>query len=65
MVYGAQTIKKLKERFSQYESMKQKARRAKTKAIERNNKPAKTDYKNKKTSGEGEPNAVIVKRCFQ
>lgn len=64
ILYGAQTIKELKNRFSQYESMKQEASKTKPKTTERNDKSGKPDDRNKKKNGEVKTNAVAVKRCF-
>lgn len=64
ILYGAQTIKELKKRFSQYESMKQEAAKTKTKAMERSDKPGRADDRNKKKNSEVKSTAAAVKRCY-
>ncbi|XP_044578877.1 stress response protein NST1-like [Cotesia glomerata] len=64
ILYGAQTIKELKERFSQYESMKQEAAKTKTRASERSEKSGKADDRNKKKNSEVKSTAVSEKRCY-
>nr|XP_046480972.1 uncharacterized protein LOC124218496 [Neodiprion pinetum] len=64
ILYGAQTIKELKNRFSQYESMKHEATKTKPKTTERNDKSGKPDDRNKRKNGDAKTNTVAVKRCF-
>lgn len=62
--YGAKTIKQLKERCCQCESMKREAVKPKLKASERNDKPGRTDDKNKNKVSVTSPATKTVKRCF-
>lgn len=64
VLYGAQTIKQLKERFIQYESLKREAGKTKAKIVEKNDKVGKLDDGNKKKNNGARLTTKTGKRCY-